>query len=308
MDLQAIVTSGASVLISLMDDHEYEELKVAKLATKASVLGLTHYRLAIADASAPDEGFETQWGSAGRDIRESLGNGEAVVIHCKGGLGRTGMIAARLLVELGAQPDEAIAKVRAARPGAIETRAQEQHVRRCQAVTDYPVKEALAALPKMYFKKEALEQSGLPNIGYPVPIDFFKQITEQPRLSTEDLLYWLQAYSELDPNDWRKLDYVIGMLADSLNGDEADSDWQVKGRDWSLRFGYVDLSKEIVTLQRQGTLIAAIQPCEDGTLAVSAYHGLDARAARMLTGLGQKPADDGKAAMRDNNWASCFPG
>jgi hypothetical protein len=100
----------------------------------------------------------------------------------------------------------------------------------------------------------ALEQDGLPNLGYPVPVDLFKQITEQPGLSPGDLLYWAQAYSELDPNGWRKLDYVIGMLADSLNGDESDSDWQVEGRGWPPRFGYVDLSQEIATLQRQGTL------------------------------------------------------
>jgi hypothetical protein len=151
----------------------------------------------------------------------------------------------------------------------------------------------------------ALEQDGLPNIGYPVPVDLFKQITEQPGLSPGDLLSWAQLYSELDPNGWRKLDYVIGMLADSLNGDESDSDWQVEGRGWLLRFGHVDLSQEIVTLQRQGTLIAALQPSENGLLPVSAYHGLDARAVGMLTGLGQKPADDGTVSMRDNKLGLC---
>jgi ADP-ribosyl-[dinitrogen reductase] hydrolase len=44
------------------------------------------------------------------------------------------MIAARLMVELGADPDAAIAAVRQARPGAIETRAQVEHVRRCSVV------------------------------------------------------------------------------------------------------------------------------------------------------------------------------
>ena len=38
------------------------------------------------------------------------------------------MIAARLLVELGMEPTEAIASVRAVRPGAIETIAQEEFV------------------------------------------------------------------------------------------------------------------------------------------------------------------------------------
>ena len=49
----------------------------------------------------------------------------ATTFHCRGGLGRAGMISARLLVESGVEPEVAIAKVRAARPGAIETREQE---------------------------------------------------------------------------------------------------------------------------------------------------------------------------------------
>ena len=55
-------------------------------------------------------------------------NGEDVYVHCKGGLGRAGTIAARLLVELGVSPKQAIADVRAARPGAIQTREQERYV------------------------------------------------------------------------------------------------------------------------------------------------------------------------------------
>jgi ADP-ribosyl-[dinitrogen reductase] hydrolase len=38
------------------------------------------------------------------------------------------LIAARLLIELGEAPRKALERVRAARPGAVETREQEQHV------------------------------------------------------------------------------------------------------------------------------------------------------------------------------------
>jgi ADP-ribosyl-[dinitrogen reductase] hydrolase len=58
------------------------------------------------------------------------------LIHCRGGLGYTGMIAARLLVELGMDAHDAIAAVRRVRPGAIETGAQEQHVLGCRRVID----------------------------------------------------------------------------------------------------------------------------------------------------------------------------
>jgi protein-tyrosine phosphatase len=51
-----------------------------------------------------------------------------VVVHCWGGLGRSGTIAAACLVARGAGAEEAIAAVRAARPGAVQTAAQELFV------------------------------------------------------------------------------------------------------------------------------------------------------------------------------------
>jgi len=62
-------------------------------------------------------------------IRERLRGGDNVVVHCRGGLGRTGTIAACVLVARGVEPDEAMRLVRASRPGAIESEAQERFVR-----------------------------------------------------------------------------------------------------------------------------------------------------------------------------------
>ena len=55
--------------------------------------------------------------------------GERIVVACRGGLGRTGTAVACLLVDGGVPPDEAIARVRAARPGTVERRIQEDFVR-----------------------------------------------------------------------------------------------------------------------------------------------------------------------------------
>jgi ADP-ribosyl-[dinitrogen reductase] hydrolase len=72
--------------------------------------------------------------SAHSATSRSLCGGHDVLVHCRGGLGRAGTIAARLLVELGMEPAEAIARVRAVRPGAIETPEQERFVRERVAV------------------------------------------------------------------------------------------------------------------------------------------------------------------------------
>lgn len=82
----------------------------------------------IYNVSIPDERFEENWSAAGEELRSILRNGSDVLVHCRGGLGRAGTIAARLLIELGMPPKTAIERVRAVRPGAIETRAQEEYV------------------------------------------------------------------------------------------------------------------------------------------------------------------------------------
>jgi ADP-ribosylglycohydrolase len=86
------------------------------------------FHLPIKDVSTPDAEFERRWEIEGEEIGTLLRGGRDVLVHCRGGLGRAGTIAARLLVEFGMEPAKAIRQVREARPGAIETSAQERYV------------------------------------------------------------------------------------------------------------------------------------------------------------------------------------
>ena len=73
---------------------------------------------------APEQDFEHAWKVTGESIRHRLRLGFDVLLHCWGGLGRAGTITARLLVELGVQPDDAIRRVRDAYEGTIENDSQ----------------------------------------------------------------------------------------------------------------------------------------------------------------------------------------
>jgi ADP-ribosyl-[dinitrogen reductase] hydrolase len=133
-DLCVVRNSDAGVLVSLVQEQELKALGVPTLGREAEALGLEWHHLPITDMGVPDETFETRWTYEGNRLRRCLARRESLVLHCMGGLGRTGTVAARLLVEFGVAPEDAIARVREARPGAIENARQEQYVRRCVPV------------------------------------------------------------------------------------------------------------------------------------------------------------------------------
>lgn len=130
IDLDTIHAWGAKLVLTLVESAELTALKVPQLGHEIRRRGMAWRHLPIADYSVPTEAFERVWNTQGGEIREMLRNGDDVLVHCKGGLGRAGMIAARLLVELGMDPEQAIHAVRHVRKGAIETPAQLALVRR----------------------------------------------------------------------------------------------------------------------------------------------------------------------------------
>ena len=129
VDLAAVKAWGASGVITLVTDDELRELHVPELGKAVRALGLTWWHLPIADRGAPDTSFVRHWrDGVGSDIRARLCRGERLLIHCKGGMGRTGLLAAQILVEFGVPAGDAIASARRARPGAIENKLQERYV------------------------------------------------------------------------------------------------------------------------------------------------------------------------------------
>lgn len=132
-DIQAIQAWGAAALVNLLEDTEMHELQVPHLG-EAIKQSMAYFHLPIRDADIPGPDFERSWKTVGAELRRRLLAGEKILIHCKGGLGRTGTVAARLLVELGVAPAEAIRQVRRARPGAIERENQEEYILRQRAV------------------------------------------------------------------------------------------------------------------------------------------------------------------------------
>lgn len=127
-DLDAIREWSAAAVVTLLESEELTLLKVERLGKEVLRRNMIWFHLPIVDGSIPNNRFEQEWDVAGEELRSVLRSGSNVLVHCRGGLGRAGTIAARLLIELGMEPITAIAKVRAVRPGAIETSEQMTYV------------------------------------------------------------------------------------------------------------------------------------------------------------------------------------
>ncbi len=118
---------GVSVLVCLVPPEELALLGISELPGMAQGLEFEVVQFPIQDVSVPDSIDRL------RDlvvhILGAAAVGKTVVIHCRGGLGRSGLVAACCLVARGMDDRTAMDQVRATREGTIETPAQEQLVR-----------------------------------------------------------------------------------------------------------------------------------------------------------------------------------
>lgn len=126
-DLERLVdVYGAAVLVSLVEDAELNLLSIADLAARAESAGLDLLRFPFRDAGIPASVEAAD--AIVSAVLDAVRAGRNVVVHCRGGLGRTGLVAACCLVALGLDSTDAISRVRTARTGAVETRGQERFI------------------------------------------------------------------------------------------------------------------------------------------------------------------------------------
>ncbi len=123
-DLACVGQFRADLVISLVEEHEFAKLGVPSLSVDIQAFNFRWQHVPIPDFGTPSDATWEAWDEIRCDVRRIVGTRGRLLLHCAAGLGRTGMIAAKLLVECGLTPEAAISRLRRLRPGTIETTEQ----------------------------------------------------------------------------------------------------------------------------------------------------------------------------------------
>lgn len=127
--LRALLAAGITVFVDLTEEGERPPyLETLRDEAARGGRGAVHYRLSIPDFGVPDEAHMV---TILDTIDGAIAAGQAVYVHCLGGVGRTGTVVGCYLARHGAGGEEALRRVAALLgEGSPETEAQRQFVRR----------------------------------------------------------------------------------------------------------------------------------------------------------------------------------
>ena len=112
-DFAALKAENVDTLVNLMEEDEGLRYRMGDYDEKARQIGLTVRRFPIVDVNVPTD--FAAFAALVDELHAQLQTGQTIVVHCLGGLGRSGTLAACLLIRAGLGAEEAIQFVRQCR-------------------------------------------------------------------------------------------------------------------------------------------------------------------------------------------------
>ena len=121
--------SGVNLILSLLTADEEQALDLVGEGAVAQKQGLEFTAFPIADRQVPKS--EAQLRQTLEKINATLLSGRNVLVHCRQGVGRTGLVGACLLIKNGMSPGAAVETLSIARGVAVpETTEQREWIER----------------------------------------------------------------------------------------------------------------------------------------------------------------------------------
>ncbi|SHH97948.1 phosphatase domain-containing protein [Ferrimonas marina] len=128
-DIAALKAAGVTAVVTTLTEDELAQFGITELGQQVAAAGLSWFHLPVQDKSLPAEAFDARWPEALPQLKAKLDAGERVSVHCRGGTGRTGLVAAKLVLACGADWDNTLAAIRDARPGALAAEVQLEYLK-----------------------------------------------------------------------------------------------------------------------------------------------------------------------------------
>jgi len=123
-DLARARSQRLELLVSLLQPSETVELELTAEGRQAVALGMTFLSFPIHDRSVPSVGVDAV--SVLRSLLARLQQGTRVAVHCRQGIGRSGLVCASLLVLGGVTPEDAWNAVQRARGSPVPDTAEQR--------------------------------------------------------------------------------------------------------------------------------------------------------------------------------------
>jgi protein-tyrosine phosphatase len=122
-EIAQFAAQGITCIVSLIEAPEALVLGIAEAPLWCARAGMEFVSLPIADFALPAPSAFT---ATVADIVARMNDGQQVLVHCRAGIGRSGMVCSGVLMALGATAEAAVRRVTAARGQEVPDTAEQR--------------------------------------------------------------------------------------------------------------------------------------------------------------------------------------